>query len=139
MGRAPRGGFRRRHPGGLRHGRRLQRVYAERPDYVSSLIADKTTGLALVNAVLAALFHRERTGEGQYVETPMLETMAAFVLAEHMGGMTFEPREGAVGYARLGCGAGAAPCRRKTAGSPCCPPQPSTGRRSFRRSAAWTW
>ncbi|MCB1542353.1 MAG: CoA transferase [Rhodoblastus sp.] len=79
----------------------IANVYAERPDYVSSLIADKTTGLALVNAVLAALFHRERTGEGQYVETPMLETMAAFVLAEHMGGMTFEPREGAAGYARL--------------------------------------
>lgn len=79
----------------------VSNVYAERPDYVSSLIADKTTGLALVNAVLAALFHRERTGEGQYVETPMLETMAAFVLAEHMGGMTFEPREGAAGYARL--------------------------------------
>jgi len=76
-------------------------VYAERPDYVSSLIADKTTGLALCNAVLAALFHRARTGEGQYVETPMLETMAAFVLAEHMGGMTFEPREGGAGYARL--------------------------------------
>jgi formyl-CoA transferase len=31
----------------------------------------------------------------------MLETMTAFVLAEHMGGMTFEPREGAAGYARL--------------------------------------
>ncbi len=79
----------------------VSNVYAERPDYVSSLIADKTTGLALVNAVLAALVHRARTGEGQYVETPMLETMTAFVLAEHMGGMTFEPREGAAGYARL--------------------------------------
>ncbi len=79
----------------------VSNVYAERPDYVSSLIADKTTGLALCNAVLAALFHRARTGEGQYVETPMLETMAAFVLAEHMGGMTFEPREGSAGYARL--------------------------------------
>ena len=87
-------------------------VYAERPDYVSSLIADKTTGLALVSAVLAALFHRERTGEGQYVETPMLETMAAFVLAEHMGGMTFEPREGAAGYARLMQG-GRRPMRTK--------------------------
>lgn len=87
-------------------------VYAERPDYVSSLIADKTTGLALVNAVLAALFHRERTGEGQYVETPMLETMTAFVLAEHMGGMTFEPREGKAGYARLMQG-GRRPMRTK--------------------------
>lgn len=79
----------------------VSNVYADRPDYVSSLIADKTTGLALVNAVLAALVHRLRTGEGQHVETPMLETMTAFVLAEHMGGMTFEPREGGAGYARL--------------------------------------
>ena len=90
----------------------IANVYAERPDYVSSLIADKTTGLALCNAVLAALFHRARTGEGQYVETPMLETMAAFVLAEHMGGMTFEPREGSAGYARLMQG-GRRPMRTK--------------------------
>ena len=90
----------------------IANVYAERPDYVSSLIADKTTGLALCNAVLAALFHRARTGEGQYVETPMLETMAAFVLAEHMGGMTFEPREGTAGYARLMQG-GRRPMRTK--------------------------
>lgn len=73
----------------------------ETPRYVPSLIADKATGIAFVNSILAALFHRERTGEGQYVETPMLETMAAFVLAEHMGGMAFEPRAGAAGYARL--------------------------------------
>lgn len=69
--------------------------------YVPSLIADKTAGLALVNAVLAALFHRERSGEGQYVEVPMLETLAAFVLVEHMGGMAFDPPAGPAGYARL--------------------------------------
>ncbi|MFV0280903.1 MAG: CaiB/BaiF CoA transferase family protein [Rhodoblastus sp.] len=79
----------------------LANVYAERPDYVASLIADKTTGLALVNGVLAALFHRARTGEGQYVETPMLETMTAFVLAEHMGAMSFAPHDNPAGYARL--------------------------------------
>lgn len=71
------------------------------PRYVPTLIADKATGLAFVNAILAALFHRERTGQGQYVETPMLETMASFLLAEHMGGMAFEPRAGAAGYARI--------------------------------------
>ena len=43
------------------------------PDYVPSLIADKTTGLALANAVLAALFERSRSGLGQVVEVPMLE------------------------------------------------------------------
>lgn len=71
------------------------------PDYMPSLIADKTTGMALVNAVLAALFCRERSGQGQYVEVPMLETMVAFTLAEHLGGLTFEPPQGPAGYARL--------------------------------------
>ncbi|HEY1708906.1 MAG TPA: CoA transferase [Rhizomicrobium sp.] len=71
------------------------------PDYVPSLIADKTSGMAVVNAVLAALFHRERTGQGQYVEVPMLETMAAFVLTEHLGGETFDPPTAPPGYARI--------------------------------------
>src|SRR6185312_5956451 len=71
------------------------------PDYVPSLIADKTAGMAVVNAVLAALFHRARTGVGQYVEVPMLETLAAFVLTEHLGGLTFDPPTAPPGYARL--------------------------------------
>ncbi|RLK31860.1 CaiB/BaiF CoA transferase family protein [Cupriavidus plantarum] len=73
----------------------------QRPEYVPSLIADKTVGMALANAVLAALLHRERRGEGQQVEVPMLETMASFVMAEHLGGLTFEPPAGGAGYARL--------------------------------------
>ena len=71
------------------------------PDYTASLIADKTTGLVVSNAIMAALLHRARTGEGQYVEVPMLETMAAFVLAEHMGGMTFRGSPVKAGYPRL--------------------------------------
>jgi len=71
------------------------------PDYVPSLIADKTTGLALANAVLAALYERTQSGLGQYVEVPMFETMVAFTLAEHLGGRTFEPALGPAGYARL--------------------------------------
>ena len=71
------------------------------PDYVPSLIADKTTGLVLANAVLAALFARSRTGLGQFVEVPMFETMVAFTLAEHLGGRSFEPPEGPAGYPRL--------------------------------------
>jgi crotonobetainyl-CoA:carnitine CoA-transferase CaiB-like acyl-CoA transferase len=73
----------------------------ERPDFVPTLVADKTAGISVVNAVLAALFHRERTGEGQYVEVPMLETMVAFVLAEHLGGLTFDPAPSKAGYARI--------------------------------------
>jgi formyl-CoA transferase len=76
----------------------------ERPDYVPSLIADKTTGMAVVNAVLAALLFRERSGRGQCVEVPMLETMTAFVLAEHMGGLTFEPAPAPAGYQRVTAG-----------------------------------
>lgn len=76
----------------------------EEPMLVPSLIADKTTGMAVVNAVLAALFHRERTGRGQYVEVPMLEVMTAFTLAEHMGGMTFVPTAGPAGYKRITAG-----------------------------------
>ena len=71
------------------------------PDYVPSLIADKTTGLALANAVLAALFERCHSGQGQFVEVPMFETMVAFTLAEHLGGRSFEPAIGPAGYARL--------------------------------------
>ncbi len=73
----------------------------EQPDYSPSLIADKTTGMAVVNAVLAALFHRERSGRGQYVEVPMLETMAAFMLAEHLGGLSFDPPPAKAGYGRI--------------------------------------
>ncbi|MBL8380632.1 MAG: CoA transferase [Burkholderiales bacterium] len=71
------------------------------PDFIPSLIADKTVGLVVVNAVLAALLHRERGGAGQYVEVPMLETMATFTLAEHLGGLSFDPPAGSAGYARL--------------------------------------
>ena len=71
------------------------------PGYVPALIADKTTGLALANAVLAALFERTRSDRGQYVEVPMFETMVAFTLAEHLGGRSFEPALGPAGYARL--------------------------------------
>lgn len=71
------------------------------PAFVPSLVADKITGMALLAAVLAALLHRERTGEGQLVEVPMLETLTAFVSVEHLGGLTFDPPQGEAGYKRL--------------------------------------
>jgi crotonobetainyl-CoA:carnitine CoA-transferase CaiB-like acyl-CoA transferase len=71
------------------------------PCFVPSLVADKITGMALLSAVLGALLHRERSGEGQLVEVPMLETLTAFVSVEHLGGMAFDPPIGDPGYKRL--------------------------------------
>jgi crotonobetainyl-CoA:carnitine CoA-transferase CaiB-like acyl-CoA transferase len=71
------------------------------PQFVPTTMADKITGLYAAIAVLGALHHRERTGKGTVVEVPMLETMAAFLLAEHMGGRAFDPPLGPPGYNRL--------------------------------------
>lgn len=79
----------------------LNSVGHEQPDYAPTLVADKTAGMAVVNSVLAALFYRERTGRGQYVEVPMFETMVSFMLTEHLGGLTFDPPPAKAGYARL--------------------------------------
>ena len=59
--------------------------------------ADKVSGLHALYAVLAALFHRERTGEGQFVEIPMLESFTHFLMIEHLFGETFEPPVSHVG------------------------------------------
>ncbi|WP_223969013.1 CaiB/BaiF CoA-transferase family protein [Bradyrhizobium sp. RD5-C2] len=71
------------------------------PRYSPATMADRIVGLNAVHAILAALFHRERTGEGQAIEIPMFETMAQFVLGDHMAGRSFEPPIGPPGYSRL--------------------------------------
>ena len=70
------------------------------PRYFPSLIADKVSGLHGAYAVMAACIHRLRTGEGQFVEVPMFELFTQFMLKEHLGGLTFDPPNGPVGYAR---------------------------------------
>ncbi len=71
------------------------------PRYGPSVLADKTTGLFLTYAITMALFHRERTGEGQRVHVPMYESFSAFVMNEHMQGRMYEPKEGPAGYQRM--------------------------------------
>jgi crotonobetainyl-CoA:carnitine CoA-transferase CaiB-like acyl-CoA transferase len=77
------------------------RVDGGPPRFLPTLAVDKTTGLHLGMAVLAALFHRERTGVGQQVEVPMLETVTGFWLIEHMFNGTYVPARGNMGYARV--------------------------------------
>jgi len=79
----------------------MERAGANGPMYVPIAFVDRAVGLAAVNAVVGGLFHRERTGRGQAIEVPMFETMIPFVLGEHLGGETFRPAEGPIGYARL--------------------------------------
>ena len=70
------------------------------PAYVPLLIADHVAGEIAAGAVLAALVERGRTGVGSAIEVPMLETMAAFVLQQHMGPASFDPPLGPPGDAR---------------------------------------
>lgn len=69
--------------------------------YVPATIADKVVGLTLSQAIAVALLHKERTGEGQFVEVPMLETMVSFNLAEHLNGVAYKPPIGTMGYQRV--------------------------------------
>lgn len=71
------------------------------PRYIPTLVADKVTGLFMVQATLAALFHRQKTGEGQFVEVPMLECMTGFTLAEHFFGHVYDPPTGQWSYTRV--------------------------------------
>ena len=79
----------------------LMAEIAGEPRYAPTILADKTTASALVGAVSAALYAREKTGRGQFVEVPMFEQMVAFVLAEHLFGHCFEPPVGKLGYTRV--------------------------------------
>src|ERR1700733_6829458 len=79
----------------------LMAEIAGEPRYAPTILADKTTALARVGAIGAALFAREKTGRGQFVEVPMFESMVSFLLAEHLFGHCFTPPGGRLGYTRV--------------------------------------
>ncbi|MGH8737607.1 MAG: CaiB/BaiF CoA transferase family protein [Burkholderiales bacterium] len=79
----------------------LKRQGADVPRYAPVIIADRTVGLHIANAVCAALYAREKTGKGQRVDVPMFESLLQTVLGEHLGGHSFEPPAGEPGYARM--------------------------------------
>lgn len=69
------------------------------PVYLPTIIGDKVSSLTIAYSVLAALVHRDKTGQGQQIEIPMTDTLLAFNLVEHLAGHTYEPAEGPTGFA----------------------------------------
>ena len=49
------------------------------PSKVGVAIVDLTTGMMAANAVLAALYAREKTGEGQHIDISLLETQVSWL------------------------------------------------------------
>ena len=74
---------------------------ADGPRYVPTVMADKITGHVLASAIAMALYHRERSGRGQALHVPMLETMLSFLLPEHLWGHTVGQPEHGIGYTRM--------------------------------------
>jgi crotonobetainyl-CoA:carnitine CoA-transferase CaiB-like acyl-CoA transferase len=71
------------------------------PAYVPMLICDHVAGEIAAGAILAAWVHRQATGQGCTLELPMFETMATFVLQEHLAQQSFDPPVGPAGDMRL--------------------------------------
>jgi crotonobetainyl-CoA:carnitine CoA-transferase CaiB-like acyl-CoA transferase len=73
-----------------------------RPRMVRTIIADYTTALTAAQAITAALFARERSGEGQHVRLSMLDSMISYLWPEAMPSLTFvgaetDPSDGELG------------------------------------------
>lgn len=78
----------------------LVKAGSEQPHYVPLSFNDRVVGLHAAISMLAAVQWRERSGRGQFIEVPMFETMTQFTVGDHMGGQTFDPPVGPMGYQR---------------------------------------
>jgi crotonobetainyl-CoA:carnitine CoA-transferase CaiB-like acyl-CoA transferase len=72
-----------------------------KPSYVPMLICDHVVGEITAGAIMAALMQKQNTGIGSSLEIPMFETMASFVLQEHLAQQSFQPPVGPAGDLRL--------------------------------------
>ena len=79
----------------------LQKQGAAEPRYAPMIVADRSVGQQVASAVSAALYYREKTGKGQRIDVPMYEHLLQMILGDHLGGYTFEPPHGPVGYIRI--------------------------------------
>ena len=77
----------------------VQKESTGEANYVASIVADKVAGLTAVYATTMALFHRERTGEGQG-RVAMFRGMYDRSLVEHANGAMFDPPLGPAMYHR---------------------------------------
>ncbi len=64
------------------------------PDMVRSTVCDKATALMAAQAITAALFSRERSGEGQHLEIAMLDAAIAFFWPDGMMADTLVDADG---------------------------------------------
>ena len=79
----------------------LHKQGASEPRYAPMIVADRSVGQQVASAVSAALYHREKSGQGQRVDVPMFEHLLQMILGDHLGGYTFEPQHGEPGYHRV--------------------------------------
>src|SRR3546814_13460548 len=61
----------------------------DNPIPVRTTLADRVTAMWASHAALAALLHRERTGEGQKVAVDMVSAYAACIVVDQMPNHTF--------------------------------------------------
>ncbi|WP_439548922.1 CaiB/BaiF CoA transferase family protein [Falsiroseomonas sp.] len=71
------------------------------PSYVPMVVCDHVVGEIAAGAILAAVIRRNAGAGGSSIEVPMFETMAAFVLQEHLAQQSFDPPVGPAGDQRL--------------------------------------
>jgi crotonobetainyl-CoA:carnitine CoA-transferase CaiB-like acyl-CoA transferase len=67
------------------------------PMRVGVAVADLMAGMYAISAVLAALHHRERSGEGQYIELALLDVQAAFLANQAMNALIGDAAPGRIG------------------------------------------